>query len=75
MAGSLVLFRTHALALSDARLDLLTRDPGLFQHGRHLLPRVLGPEHEPQLGNRGVQFGGALSELHFCLGEDDGSEL
>ena len=73
MAGSLVVaFRTHALALIDARLDLLTRDPGLFQRGRHLLPRVLGPEHEPQLGNRGVQFGGALSELYFCLGDDGG---
>ena len=72
MAGSLVLFRSHALALSDARLDLLTRLPGLLQHGRHLLPRVLGPEHEVQLGNRGVQFGDALSELRLCLGNDDG---
>ena len=71
MAG-LVLLRSHALALSDARLDLMTRLSGLFQHGRHRLPRVLGPEHEPQLGNRGIQFGGALSELHFCLGDDDG---
>ena len=73
MAGSLVVaFRTHALALLDARLDLLTRGPGIFQHGRHLLPRVLGPEHEVQLGNRGVQFGDALSELRLCLGNDDG---
>ena len=73
MAGSLLLlaFFTYALAPSDARFDRLTRAPGLFQQGRHLLPHVLGPLQEVQLGNLQIQMGDALSELRLCLGDDD----
>ena len=73
MAGSLLLlaFFTYALALSDARFYRLTRAPGLFQQGRHLLPHVLGPLQEVQLGHLLIQMGDALSELRLCLGDDD----
>ena len=73
MAGSLLLlaFFTYALAPSDARFDRLTRAPGLFQQGRHLLPHVLGPLQEVQLGHLQIQMGDLLSELRLCLGDDD----
>ena len=70
MAGSLVV--AERMHCSDARFDLLTRQLGLFQHRRHLRPRVVGPEQENHIGNRGIEFGGARIELHFCLGDDDG---
>ena len=73
MAGSLLLLAlfTHALALSDARFYRLTRHPGIFQQGRHLLPNVLGPMQEVQLGHLQIQMGDLLSELRLCLGDDD----
>ena len=73
MAGSLLLlaFFTYALAPSDARFDRLTRAPDRFQQRRHLLPHVLGPLQEVQLGHRQIQMGDLLSELRLCLGDDD----
>ena len=73
MAGSLLLlfaFFIYALAPSDARFDRLTRAPGLIQQGRHLLPHVLGPLQEVQVGHFQIHMGDALSERRLCLGDD-----
>ena len=77
MAGSLLLlaFFTYALAPSDARFDRLTRAPGLFRQGQHLLPNVLGPMQEVQLGHLQIQMGDLLTELRLCLGDYDEKEL
>lgn len=66
----------RALENPDDSSDRPSRRLGRLPRGGRasLPPAIVGPDQELRLGNRGVQIGDALNDLHDCLDDDNGGE-